>query len=150
MQGRWVPSLVREPRLTCRGATRPTHCNYLAHTLEPIYHNQRAHTPQAPSPRATAREKLGPCAMKSLCATTKAQHSQLNIIFKKNLKASELSTTIKCIMWQKRLNCILFQLKILHKTYFHVVLIFKQFLKIFLKAKIIWSLFISVLLYTEH
>ena len=77
-------------------------------TREPTLCKYQARVPQLESSWHAATES--PCApMKSLRATTKTQHSQINIVFKKkNLKASELSTTIKCIMWWKRLNCILF------------------------------------------
>ena len=120
---------------TCSGVTKPTHRRPQARVLQ--------------LERSWHAATKSPCTLtKSLCATTKTQHSWINIIFKKKkLKASELSTTTKCIMWWKRLNSILFQLKILYKTFMYYLFL-KQSLKILLKAKIIWSfIYICFIIY---
>ena len=41
MQGTWVWPLVWEDP-TCHGATKPMCCDYLAHGLEPVLHNERS------------------------------------------------------------------------------------------------------------
>ena len=46
MQGTQVWALVQEDP-TCRGATKPTHHNYLACALEPASHNYWARAPRA-------------------------------------------------------------------------------------------------------